>query len=45
MVWHVGGPNGFNTRSVPNGSYRYCVEALTIAGVDARRCTAVKVAN
>ncbi len=45
MVWHVGGPNGFNTRSVPNGSYRYCVEALTIAGVDARHCTAVKIAN
>jgi len=45
MVWHVGGPNGFNTRSVPNGSYRYCVEALTIAGIDARRCTAVKIAN
>jgi hypothetical protein len=45
MVWHVGGPNGFDTRSVPNGSYRYCVEALTIAGVDARRCTAVKIAN
>jgi hypothetical protein len=45
MVWHVGGPHGFDTRSVPNGSYRYCVEALTIAGVDARRCTAVKIAN
>ena len=45
MVWHVGGPKGFNTRSVPNGSYKYCVEALTIAGVDARRCTAVKIAN
>jgi hypothetical protein len=45
MVWHVGGPHGFDTRSVPNGSYRYCVEALTIAGVDARRCTPVKIAN
>ena len=45
MVWHVGGPAGFNTRSVKNGSYTYCVEALTIAGVDARRCTAVKIAN
>ncbi len=45
MVWHVGGPNGFDTRSVKNGSYKYCVEALTIAGVDARRCTAVKIAN
>jgi len=45
MDWHVGGPNGFNTRSVPNGAYKYCVEALTIAGVDARRCTAVRIAN
>jgi hypothetical protein len=45
MVWHVGGPHGFDTRSVANGSYRYCVEALTIAGVDARRCTAVTIAN
>ena len=45
IVWHVGGPHGFDTRSVPNGSYRYCVEALTIAGVDARRCTAVTIAN
>jgi hypothetical protein len=45
IVWHVGGPNGFNTTTVPNGSYKYCVEARTIAGVDARRCTAVKIAN
>jgi murein DD-endopeptidase MepM/ murein hydrolase activator NlpD len=45
MVWHVGGPHGFDTRAVPNGSYRYCVEALTIAGVDARRCTPVTIKN
>ena len=45
MVWHVGGPHGFDTTTVRNGSYKYCVEALTIAGVDARRCTAVKIAN
>jgi hypothetical protein len=45
MVWHVGGAHGFDTRSVPNGSYRYCVEALTIAGVDARRCTPVTIKN
>ena len=43
MVWHVGGPQGFDTTTVPNGSYKYCVEALTIAGVDARRCTVVKI--
>jgi hypothetical protein len=45
MVWHVGGPNGFNTRAVRNGTYKYCVEALTIAGVDGRRCTLVKIDN
>jgi hypothetical protein len=45
MVWHVGGPNGFNTKAVHNGTYKYCVEALTIAGVDGQRCTIVKIAN
>jgi hypothetical protein len=44
-VWHVGGPNGFNTKAVPNGAYKYCVEALTIAGVDAQRCTPVTIKN
>jgi hypothetical protein len=45
MVWHVGGPHGFNTTTVPDGRYKYCVEALTIAGVDGRRCTVVKISN
>jgi hypothetical protein len=45
IVWHVGGPSGFDTKSVPNGSYKYCVEALTIAGVDAQRCTPVTIKN
>lgn len=45
MVWHVGGPAGFNTKAVPNGTYKYCVEALTIAGVDAQRCTPVTITN
>ena len=45
IVWHVGGPNGFDTTAVPNGSYKYCVEALTIAGVDAQRCTPVTIKN
>ncbi|HEY3765053.1 MAG TPA: M23 family metallopeptidase [Gaiellales bacterium] len=45
MIWHVGGPSGFNTKTVPDGSYKYCVEALTIAGVDARRCTVVTIKN
>ena len=45
IVWHVGGPQGFDTTTVPNGAYKYCVQALTIAGVSARRCTAVTIAN
>ena len=45
MVWHVGGPHGFNTTTVPDGTYKHCVEALTIAGVDGRRCTVVKISN
>jgi hypothetical protein len=45
IVWHVGGPNGFNTKVVPNGRYKYCVEALTIDGVDAQRCTVVAIKN
>lgn len=34
-----------DTTTVPNGPYKYCVQALTIAGVSARRCTAVTIAN
>jgi len=45
IVWHVGGRQGFDTTAVPNGDYKYCVEALTIAGVDAQRCTPVTIAN
>jgi hypothetical protein len=45
IVWHVGGPEGFDTTTVPNGPYEYCAQALTIAGVSARRCTAVTIAN
>jgi hypothetical protein len=45
IVWHVGGPDGFDTKAVPNGNYKYCVEALTIAGVDAQRCTPVTITN
>jgi hypothetical protein len=36
---------GFDTRQVADGSYLWCVEALTIAGTDARRCTPVVIAN
>lgn len=45
LIYHVGGPAGFDTRSVPNGSYAYCVQALTINGVRASRCTPVVIRN
>lgn len=45
IVYHVGGPWGFDTRAVRNGRYEYCVAALTINDVRARRCTAVTITN
>jgi hypothetical protein len=45
LVYHVGGPAGFDTRLVANGDYRYCVQALTINGVRATRCTPVVIRN
>lgn len=45
LVYHVGGRAGFDTRRVANGRYRYCVQALTINGVRATRCTAVRIRN
>jgi hypothetical protein len=36
---------GFDTRLVPNGRYQWCVQALTINGASARRCTPVTIAN
>ncbi len=43
-VYHTAGA-GFDTRLVPNGAYQWCVQALTIDGVSARRCSAVTIAN
>jgi hypothetical protein len=43
-IYHTAGA-GFDTSLVPNGAYQWCVQALTIAGVSARRCTAVAIAN
>ena len=45
IVYHVGGPHGFDTRRVPDGRYDYCVGALTINNVAATRCTRVTIAN
>ena len=43
-VYHTAGP-GFDTRGVPDGPYQWCVQALTIDDVGARRCTRVTIAN
>lgn len=45
IIYHVGGPHGFDTRPVKNGRYDYCVAALTINNVPATRCTAVTIKN
>lgn len=43
-VYHTAGP-GFDTRQVPDGGYQWCVQALTINDLGARRCTPVTIAN
>jgi hypothetical protein len=43
-VYHTAGA-GFDTSVIPNGAYQWCVQAVTIDGVSARRCTAVAIAN
>jgi hypothetical protein len=45
LVWHLSGRHGVDTRRVRNGAYQYCVEALTVRGVRARRCTPVYIHN
>jgi hypothetical protein len=42
-VWHVGGPRGWDVDRLPNGSYQYCVQAITINGVKEHRCTPITV--
>ena len=44
LILHVAG-GGFNTTTVPNGDYRYCVTAVTIANHAAIRCTNVTIFN
>ena len=43
-VFHVAA-GGFRTRSVPNGRYLYCVQALNISNQGSRRCTPVVIRN
>ena len=45
IVWHVGGHIGLNTHNYPNGAYQYCIQAMTINGVRAHRCTPVRLQN
>jgi hypothetical protein len=42
IIWHTARA-GFDTRRVPNGDYLWCVQALTINNVDARRCVPVTI--
>jgi len=44
-VWHVGGITGLHTERYPNGTYLYCVQALTDNGVRATRRTRVVISN
>jgi hypothetical protein len=44
VIWHVAGL-GFDTRTVPNGRYLYCVQAITDASVKAMRCLGITIAN
>lgn len=44
-VWHVGGITGLHTERFPDGTYLYCVQALTDNGVRATRCTPVVIDN
>lgn len=43
LVFHVGGPSGFDTNAVPEGRYQFCVEAVSVNDVSARSCTEVAV--
>jgi hypothetical protein len=43
-VFHVAA-RGFRTRTVPNGRYLYCVQALNINNIGSRQCTPVVIRN
>jgi len=44
IVWHTA-RSGFDTTSVPNGAYLWCIQALTINGVLSGHCTSVAIRN
>ena len=44
IVWHTA-HGGYNTTAVPNGSYLWCIQALTINGVLSGHCTSVAIRN
>ena len=45
IVWHVAAYPGFDTRSLPDGVYEYCVQALAVSGAEAARCSDVLIRN
>jgi hypothetical protein len=45
MIWHVGGPRGFDTSTLPNGTYDYCVQALNIHRKRSKACTVISIQN
>jgi hypothetical protein len=45
MIWHVGGRSGFDTRTVPNGTYDFCVQALNIHQERSHACTPFTIQN
>ena len=45
MIWHVGGRRGFDTRTLPNGTYDFCMQALTIHHQRGKACTPIRIDN
>ena len=45
MIWHVGGRQGFDTRTLRNGNYDFCVQALNIHQARTKACTTVTIEN
>jgi Peptidase family M23 len=43
-IFHTSG-SGFDTRRVPNGTYLWCVQALTISNERAEKCTPIVIDN
>jgi hypothetical protein len=44
-VWHVGGTRGLHTTLYPDGTYKFCIQVLTINDRRATRCTPLAIDN